>query len=133
MGTNIGKLVYDIFLNQIQPYGGFDKPIRMLGKMDNIDKHRLLITLFTMSGMSGSGRIGGMLLSGCTLMSYRGTPVVTSPGVSITGNFKPAVEIRINEAELPPYVPLIPALNNMVRAVNDVIDLFEQSVLNNPL
>jgi hypothetical protein len=129
MGTDMGKLAHAVILDKIQPYGTREKPIRMLNKMDNIDKHRFLITLFTMSGMTGTGRIGAMNIIGSTLMSYRGTPVITSPGIKIVGDFKPAIEIRLNEAKLPPYEPLIPTLHTIVSIVREAINAIESCVV----
>lgn len=130
MATPIGKTISDVILNRIKPYGTRDRPFTMLNKLDNIDKHRLILTLFTAKGVTTkSSVIGNNTFKDCTFISYNGTPIVTSREMKLEGDFKPAIMVLLDEDELPKYEPLIPALKNISKVVCEAVDAIEKCVI----
>jgi len=130
MATTVGQKIAAVILDAIKPYGTREQLLPMLSKLDNIDKHRFILTLFSAGGMkTGTATLGsGNVFRNSHFISYRNTPMVLSGGLKLEGDFKPVVEVLLDEAELPKYEPLLPALKNISKVVSQSIDAIERCV-----
>jgi hypothetical protein len=134
IATQIGQKVRDILIKRIKAYGGWNSLIGMLGKMDNIDKHRLLLTVLTSRGATTGG--GSMMIGTNTYtigimkeMRPDSVFIRTPQNVEIKGNLKAVIEVFINETEMAQPEPLIPTLRNLSQVVSQAIDAFEQCIV----
>jgi hypothetical protein len=131
METAIGKRLCASILDEIKPYGSYDVPIRALGKLDNIDKHRLVIAVLVPRGVSFSGSIGTGLYANCLLFSYGGPKgyTVISADEGVKGDMKPALDVLIDEAQLLKGHSVVPTLIDLSKVVSQSIEAMERCFL----
>lgn len=125
--TPIGNKIARVLLDEVKFYGGLDHPIRFINKLDNIDKHRLLITTVTFGGIRFDGKIGGMNFSGFFVRNELGkNSVLIKSGTKLDGNLKPTFDVFINEANLPPDKPLVPSLTEGAHLISEAFTALDK-------
>jgi hypothetical protein len=134
ISTEAGQKLRCVIKDFVKPYSaddGTETIISTLGKLDNIDKHRLLLTLLVEGTVkSDFVQIGGLKIFGFTA-SYAGPKLtaIESRGDKVHGDFKATVEVLIGEAKLAENQPLIPTLRNTAQFVTESIKAIERCVL----
>lgn len=125
MSTPKGKKVTQVILNEIRPYGGDDVAIRHLNKLDNIDKHRLIIAIIVLRGVNFSGAAGGDTFINCKFIgSPDGHTAMVSSG-SIEGSTLPFLDLQFNEVDLPRDLLVIPALDHYSEITRKAVKAIE--------
>ncbi len=123
-------------LDKVKPCKRSDDPsfIWRLGKIDNINKHRLLIsTPYIISfeeGLILEGSDGGrMIQSPEAAIQTQGHPLTIglTPPVKISNNPKPTVDVVFGEPEHFTRKPVVETLVNLVEAATEVVDLFNET------
>jgi hypothetical protein len=130
MATPIGQKIGASIVNDLKPYGALDNPFRALTKLDNIDKHRLLLTVSALAGVTFDGRIGSNYFSGCSARSKLGSnSVLIDSDLGMECNLQPTFDVLIAEPELPPNQSLIPMLKSLAEVVCKAIESIEKWIL----
>ncbi|ACB94404.1 hypothetical protein [Beijerinckia indica] len=122
--------------DKIAPYKAGNELLWQLNRLDNRDKHNLLIVSLgkiSFSKLNVTASDGSCISSpsGFTLVVGQEVPLaaVGSPGCKVELDYEIAapVDIVVNEAGVIESEPLIPTLLKMAEAVNQVVELFRQT------
>lgn len=126
MATEVGKKIGTAILEFVEPYGARDRPFPMLNKLDNIDKHRLVLTMAVRRSLHiETAKAGNLTITNSRLFSPGNKPLIS--GASLEGEFKPSIEVLLDEAELPKNEPVIPTLKNLAEVVSKAIEAVERA------
>jgi hypothetical protein len=123
----IPQPLYDLIVDQICAYDGGHKTLGALNKLANLDKHRLLIAISGLIGVTLSYRHGGAIFDNCYFGSDTGKELYLSiaPGpVQFDSEPKPSLEVIIGEREPTIFYrkPAIPTLLGLADDVSSIID-----------
>lgn len=129
MATAIGQKIAAVILDTIKPYGDFDNPIRALNKLDNIDKHRLLLTVNSLAGAHFDGMIGTNRVRYTGMNKVGSNTVLIDSDTNLDGNLQPVFNVLIDEPEFPPYQPLVQTLKNIAQSVSQALEAIERCIL----
>lgn len=127
--TTAGQRLRETILEVIQPYGAVDNPFRMTSKMDNIDKHRMLLTLFVQEGAYFQ-RVtsGNLIIEGIEIRNVGSKGAFFGSQDEIKGNMKPTVNVLINETFLPKRMPLVPTLKSVGKVVSEAVEAIDRCI-----
>lgn len=130
IATPVGRKLRDVILDTVQPYGTRDNPFCMLNELDNIDKHRLLLTLFTAGGIHiKSAGAGGALMTDVVIVAADPKAVlIGSYEGEFKGDMKPIVDVLIAEAAFSQHHSLIPTLEKLSQVVSQTVDAVERCI-----
>jgi hypothetical protein len=129
IATPTGQKLRELILDTLKPYGTRDTPFAMLNKLDNIDKHRLLLTLYVRGGARISDmRIGTARLINMDIVDVGPKGALIGTNQKMEGEMHPLIEVLIYEAELPPHQPLIPTLKNVAKVVSQAVDAIDSCI-----
>lgn len=125
-------------LDVVQPYKRDDTPsyIWRLNKLDNINKHRLLITtphiISFRTGLVLEGADGGqVVLAPEACIQTQGHPMtigLTAP-VTIMSDPQPTVDVVFGEPDHFTGEPIVERLLNLVEATTEVVEAFEKEFI----
>lgn len=125
-------------LDHVKPYKRTDDPsfIWHLGKVDNINKHRMLIAtphvIRFEDGLILEGADGSRIThSPETAIRTQGYPLKLglTPPVKISNDPKPTIGVVFGEPEHFTGEPVVETLVNLVEATSKVVELFEETFL----
>jgi hypothetical protein len=102
-----------LFIDDVQAYnGGKGHSFWILNNLRNIDKHRLLVTVAQIAGVSASFKDakGGTYSGNFAVSAGQGTMLIDAPFdyVQFIEEPRPSFQIEINE---PPYIKGVPVLD----------------------
>jgi hypothetical protein len=125
----------EYIVEKIRPYKGGHPTLWALGKLDNTDKHRLLIPVLVPQTISDVDTIddNNNRMSGCSVTVgpggiCRALMVSGISGFKIQRYGKPTAEIFFNEIGIIEGQPAFPALSAMLRGVNETISGIDEFV-----
>lgn len=126
----------DFVLDEVKPYKGTEGEslIWHLGKVDNINKHRMLIAtphiIRFEQGLILEGADGGRMIQPPEgAIQTQGYPLTIglTPPVKICNDPKPTVGVVFGEPEHFTGEPVVETLVNLVEATSKVVELFERT------
>ena len=131
MSTPLGAEISRVILNEIKPYGALDNAICAVSKLDNIDKHRLVLATFGIVAATFSGRDAhGNVFIDCGSVGNLGANMnVLETNIPVQMQFKSVIEIFIGEAKFPNDQPIVPALRNISQVVTKALEAIERCVV----
>jgi hypothetical protein len=109
--------VASFFIEQIKPYRSGNNELWTLRKLDNINKHRLPVTVFGVSALLGCSlrdTNGNTWVDQTIGVTFGGrvNAISNSAQMEIVDQGKPAINIFINEADLLEGAPILPVLSS---------------------
>jgi hypothetical protein len=131
----IPKPLWDVIVDDIQPYDGGHPTIPALNKLANLDKHRSIITLLGTTAITADFNIGTNIMRNITAAADAGQEInaFTLPhNFELQGDFKLSLEIRIGETQIPAFSgkAAVPAL---LSVANDIAIVHQQDRTRLPL
>lgn len=119
-----------VILDEIRPYKAGNYPLWALGKLDNVDKHKLLIPTVAITKLTGLSAIDSNynFLSDVTVIIDAGGRMdIAGFGrpSKITENGKPSFDITFPKGSYFELEPIVPTLLQLTQLVKGVIDTLE--------
>lgn len=130
------KLVYDVIVDRVRPFETGNRLLWVLRKLDNIDKHRQILTLIktaTVPIVDSVNTKQNLRFAGITfVMRGEGTisvEDVLGSNLKITQYDQPTLEILFNEPGLSVNQPVLPTLVGYGRAVAEAINVIGEATM----
>ena len=126
--SQIGEELRSVILDEIYRGAG-DSPFLLLHGLDNIDKHRLVVTLSKLGGgvFNVTNEYGGGIQD-IAVVAENHANLVRLAG-KVTGNVKPTIDVLFSEIEFPGYKPVIPTLDDFTNICSELIKAVERCVI----
>lgn len=128
--TNFPEIA-DVLMTIIKPYKGGNDTLWKIGKLWNIDKHRLPVTTYGVTSITGIKVVGpnGFAYSGEVRVEQGRIAglVATDRPMTVTDYGQTAFYIQFDEPGLLEADPVIPTLCQMSQLVAQAIDVIEQA------
>lgn len=125
----------EFILDEIRPYKGGHEVLWALGKLDNTDKHRLLVPVLVPQTISGIKTVddNNNRMTDCSAQVGHGgvcrvMMVSGITGFKIESYGKATAEIFFNEVGIIERQPVFPALSAMLKGVNETIEALDKFV-----
>ena len=127
----------DVILDQICPYRGGRYALWEIGKLDNIDKHKLLVPSFGISRLSGICAIddnGNGVYNASVTVDAGARFNLAALGVParITNFGKPTFYISFAQGSLFDGEPIVPTLIQLSQFVREAVSILEQASFGAP-
>ena len=125
----LGADIADLILNYIKPYKRGNNLLFALHSLDIIDKHRLLIPVFSIVSLPGvTGQMGGITIEDCTFTVQEGGTfifIAVSEEVMFRGIEKPIFNIVFAQGQPMEGELLVPTLKQMSLLVSGIMNAVE--------
>jgi len=128
---SISQALADLIVDQIEPYDGGHPTLTALNKLANTDKHRLLLSVVSLVGVTTSFTAGGISFSEVPLAMKAGEEAIFGPvPMDFHSNPQPFIEVRIGETvpRIFHNAPVGPTLSGLADDVADVIRIISAAV-----
>jgi hypothetical protein len=131
ISTPLGTKIARVILNEIKPYGALDNAICAVSKLDNIDKHRLVLATFGEVAVTFTGTDAREnVFVDCGAIGKLGTKMnILHTNVPMKAQFKSVIEIFIGEAKFPKNETIVPALKNISKVVTQALEAIERCII----
>lgn len=129
-----GSDIIALILDSIQPYKGGNDFLSALHNLDIIDKHRLLIPIASITGLTEvNAKVGGIAFTNCQFVISDGgvlNVVGLPPGdVQFEGHGKPVFAILFSHGQPFQGKAVIPTLHQLSQIVTGIIETIEKAYL----
>jgi hypothetical protein len=127
----IGLDMITHLLEYVQPYRGGNTALSILHALDIADKHRLIVPIFNVFGVTFSVIRDGQKFTTVSFGIIRGektSMVEVHPGAEIEGYRHPMVHVLFDDIEGLKHQPVIPMLHQLRQVVSGTVQEVERAV-----
>ncbi len=126
--------IIGLIVDTIKPYPGGNDALYSLHQIDIMDKHKLLVPVLTIAGLTGVDMIdeNGNAFYGTTLAVPQGkklNAISFSGAVKITNYGKPAFNVLFDEGQAFEGQPVLPTLYQLSQLVVGTVNAMESTIL----
>jgi len=115
----------------VKPYRGGNDLVWGLNKLDNVNKHRMLIPviyIMQFGKLVAEAENGGVIDISFSTVVNRGPsyPIALGAPFKVNDDAKATIELFLQDVEVFRDEPIVPLLRNLASAVSEVVDIFEK-------